>query len=133
MAVRMTADDFFTGLFAVLAQRDARALSVRIDRFDMVLAKVFSRLQEREGDDLHLRFRIRTHPIHRDSPTVQDALGRAAQRDIIGFDNPVYEDIAIKLAPDEAARILERLPGGSELYERVADDFLELYATPQHA
>jgi hypothetical protein len=133
MSVRITADDFFAGLFAVLAQRERMALSIRVDQFDSVLATVFERLRERAGDDVNLRFRIRTHPMHRDSPTVQDALGRAAQRDLISFNNPEYQDITIKLASDEATRILENLPGGTDLYKQVADDFLEVYAAPQCA
>ena len=57
----------------------------------------------------------------------QNALARAAQRDLISFDNPEYQDIHIKLAADEARRVLEGLPGEPALYEGLADEFVDAY------
>jgi hypothetical protein len=94
-----------------------------------VIKDVYDKLAERaEDEDVRLRFRINPHPIHRDSLTIQGALSRAAQRDLISFDNPEYQDIRIKLDADEAGQILESLPGGADLYRRLADDFVNQYS-----
>jgi hypothetical protein len=131
---RMTADDFFAGLFAALAQRGLTTFSIRVDQFDPVVKRVFDRLQARATDeDVALRFRIKPHPIHHDSLTIQNALARAAQRDLISFDNPEYQDIRIKLAADEARRILDGLPGGTALYEDLAEEFVGVYSGVERA
>jgi hypothetical protein len=129
MATRMTADDFFAGLFAALAVRGLTTFSVRIDQFDPFIKRVFDGLSQRAAaEQINLRFRIKPHPVHRDSLTIQGALARAAQRDLISFDNPEYQDIHIRLARDEAQRVLEGLPGGRQLYEELAEEFLEAYS-----
>jgi hypothetical protein len=129
MPSRITADDFFAGLFAALAERGEKTLSIRIDQFDPVIKGLFDYLAENaEQEDVQLRFRIKPHPIHRDSLTVQGALARAAQRDLISFDNPEYQDIRIKLGTEEARRILKGLPGAPDLYERLAERFVGGYA-----
>ena len=129
MPSRMTADDFFAGLFAALAMRGLTTFSVRIDQFDPVVKGVFDHLAQRAAQaDIQLRFRIKPHPVHRDSLTIQNALARAAQRDLISFDNPEYQDIHIKLGADEARRVLEGLPGGPDLYEGLADEFVDAYS-----
>jgi hypothetical protein len=125
----MTADDFFAGLFAALAKRGLTTFSIRVDQFDPVVKGVFDHLaQHAAEDDIQLRFRIKPHPVHRDSLTIQSALARAAQRDLISFDNPEYQDIRIKLAADEALRILDGLPGRPELYDELAEEFVEAYS-----
>ncbi len=132
MPERMTADDFFAGLFAALAARGETTLSIRIDKFDPVIKRVYDLLVERsDAEDIQLRFRVKPHPIHRDSLTIQGALARAAQRDLISFDNPEYQDIQIKLGGEEADQILRGLPGSPELYERLADNFLGVYSGEQ--
>jgi hypothetical protein len=129
MASRMTADDFFAGLFAALAIRGLTSFSIRIDQFDPIVKGVFDGLAQRaEEADIKLRFRIKPHPLHQDSLTIQGALARAAQRDLISFDNPEYQDIRIKLADDEAQRVLEGLPGGEDLYNGLAEEFVEAYS-----
>src|SRR4051794_28362718 len=101
---KVTADDFFAGLFAALIEKGQKTLSIRVDRFDPAIASVFGSLQEQAGKhgDLTIRFRVRPHPVHGDSMTVRNALAAAAQRDIISFDNPEYQDIRIKLSVDDA-------------------------------
>jgi hypothetical protein len=117
------------GLFSALAVRGLGTLSIRIDQFDPVIKDVYDKLAERaDAEGVQLRFRINPHPIHRDSLTIQGALSRAAQRDLISFDNPEYQDIRIKLDADEAGQILEGLPGGADLYRRLADDFVSQYS-----
>lgn len=128
MSSRVTADDFFAGLFAALANRGLTTFSIRVDQFDPIVKDVYDHLVERaEAEHIRLRFRIKPHPVHNDSLTIQNALARAAQRDLISFDNPEYQDIQIKLAADEARRILDGLPGGPTLYNRLADEFVCAY------
>jgi hypothetical protein len=129
MSSRITADDFFAGLFAALARRGETSFSIRVDQFDPVIKGVYDDLETRAGDEgVQLRFRIQPHPVHKDSLTVQGALARAAQRDLISFDNPEYQDIRIKLAPEEAEKILRGLPGRPGLYEGLAERFVCAYS-----
>jgi hypothetical protein len=109
--------------------RGLTTFSIRIDQFDPFIKRVFDGLSRRAAEaEVDLRFRINPHPLHRDSLTIQGALARAAQRDLISFDNPEYQDIHIRLARDEALRVLEGLPGGQELYESLADEFVDAYS-----
>ncbi len=96
MPSRVTADDFFAGLFAGLAMRGLTTFSVRIDQFDPVVKGVFDRLAQRATQaDIRLRFRIKPHPVHRDSLTIQNALARAAQRDRDDYYKGVATPIAV--------------------------------------
>jgi light-regulated signal transduction histidine kinase (bacteriophytochrome) len=129
MSSRITADDFFAGLFAALARRGETSFSIRVDQFDPVIKNVYDDLEKRAGaEGVQLRFRIQPHPVHKDSLTVQGALARAAQRDLISFDNPEYQDIRIKLASEEAEKILAGLPGRPGLYEDLAERFVCAYS-----
>lgn len=125
---RLTADDFFTGLFAALALKGRNTFSLRSTRFDEAVAKAYAELRARaEGVGLNVRFRILLHPVYGDSSTVRDSVTRAAQRDLISFDNPEYQDIRLKLDPGSAELFLARLPVGPELYSDLADHFLVAY------
>jgi hypothetical protein len=124
MALRLTADDFFTGLFSALALKDWSVISLRGDRFDAAVARVFSvleRIAKKDGYDL--RFRVRLHPLHSDSSTVRDSVTSAVKRDLISLDNPVFQDIRLKMTKTEARGYLSTLPGGEVLFSGLADEF----------
>ncbi|MBI2916756.1 MAG: hypothetical protein HYY01_02075 [Chloroflexi bacterium] len=127
-AARVTARDFFTGLFAALAFRGSGSISIRNDRLDRALAPVFEQfLRRAEAEDIEVDFRIRLHPIHRDSIIVRNAIYSAAQRDLISLDNPEYQDVRFKLTKEEADRVLSTLPGGKDLFLSVADSLVDSY------
>ncbi len=129
MAQRLTSDDFFTGLFAALAMKGHRVLTLRGERFDQAIEQVTRELLARaENDEIDVRFRVRLHPIHGDSQTVRDALASAAQRELISFDNPEYQDIRLKIGPCDAKAFLQGLPGGEVLFGALAEKFLTTYA-----
>lgn len=122
-------DDFFTGLFSALAARGLSNYTVRGELFDHAVEEVSRRLIDRSKDyGVKIRFRIRTHAVHKDSEVVRDALASAAQRGVISLDNPEFVDMRIKLSRESALKNLKELPGGEHLYEEVADDFLRVYA-----
>lgn len=123
-------NDFFTGLFAMLAIRGLRGLSVRRRDFAPVVKQLYDRLEsEADGRDLHLPFLILPDEIHSDSQTIEDGLAQAANMDVISRDNPRFENITITVAPEDAADLLDDLPGGRELYDALAEDFLKLYTS----
>jgi hypothetical protein len=125
---RLTANDFFLGLFSALKLRGQEAFSIRADRFDAAIKEIYDRLESSsEAEHLDLRFRVRPHSVYGDSQTVRKALTAAAQRRIISFDNPEYLDIRIQLDQSDAERKLKRLPVRAELFEELADEFLETY------
>jgi hypothetical protein len=125
---RLTANDFFTGLFSALKLRGESSFSIRDDRFDRVIKELYDEFDKRADDaGVELGFRIKPHPIYGESKTVRTALSAAAQNRIISFDNPEYLDVRIKLDEDEANRKLARLHVQPGLFEDLASDFLVLY------
>jgi hypothetical protein len=124
----ITADDFVTGLLAVLAKRGVTAISIRGSVFSEALAASFDTLQEAAAQRaVNPRFLIILDPVYQDSPVIREAISSAVQRNLVGLDNPEYQDLRIKLGLDEADHLLSRLPGGLDLYERIADTFLSDY------
>jgi hypothetical protein len=127
----LTADEFFMGLFSALATRGRPAISIRSDRFDRILSRVFEELESTAGEEsVDLRFRIRPHPIHGDSPTVRAALSAAAQADLISLENPEYQDIRFKIGSDDADFYFQMLPVRRAVFEKLADVFFDEYDSP---
>jgi light-regulated signal transduction histidine kinase (bacteriophytochrome) len=125
---RLTADDFFTGLFAALALKGEGSFSLRRTRFDEAVEKVYTDLVAHAPEnDLEVRFRIYLHPVYGDSATIRDSVTRAAQRDIISFRNPEYQDIDLKLNRESAGLFLARLPASAGFFSALADRFLSSY------
>ena len=127
MADLMTADDFFTGLFAGLAVKGHTVLSLRGDDFEGAVAATFEQLEKTPPAQMELDFSILLHPIYRDSITVRDSLYNAAQRGLISLDNPEYQDIRFKFSRDEAETLLSAVPGGRDLFMRLAEHFIGHY------
>jgi hypothetical protein len=126
--VRITANDFFLGLFSALKLRGQDSFSIRADRFDATIKEVFDKTDEMPGgDQVSLGFRVRPHQIYGDSRTVRKALHAAAQRRVISFDNPEYLDIRIQFDEADAERTLGRLRAPNELFEGLAEEFLRAY------
>lgn len=125
---RVDADDFFTGLFAALATRGVTTVGRADDRFYRAAEAAFKALMaEAERAGLDVRFRVRLHPIHRDSEIVRDAVARAAKARLVSLDNPVFKDIRLKVEPTVAESQLRTLPGGPDLYKKLAGEFVESY------
>ena len=117
-----------TGLIAALAMDGIQVLSARRNRIDFAMAHLYKDIKK-EAADLKLlpMFHITTHPIHGDSPAVREGLYKAAQRNLLSFDNPAFQDVRIKISAEEAPIYLERLPGDRAMYERLAKQFLRYY------
>jgi hypothetical protein len=127
----LTADDFFSGLFAALALDGWKKVSIREERFDQALEHVFRelvRLSRAQG--VNPRFRIRSHRTHGDSITVRDAIAHAAQRDIVSLDNPEFQDIRLKIGIADAEAILNGVPGRRTLFTPLAKEFARRYPRP---
>jgi hypothetical protein len=127
-AVRLTANEFFLGLFSALKLRGQDAFSIRADRFDATIKDVYDKVGELPGGDrVSLGFKVRPHKIYGDSRTVRKALNAAAQRRVISFDNPEYLDIRIQLDTTDAERKLKRLKTPDDLFDELASEFLRVY------
>lgn len=125
---RLTANDFFTGLFSALKLRGESSFSIRDDRFDSVIKQLYDGLESRATEEgVELAFRVKPHRIYGESKTVRMALSAAAQNRVISFDNPEYLDLRIKLDEDEAERKLQRLHVKPELFDNLASEFVQLY------
>jgi hypothetical protein len=125
---RLSIDTFFVGLLAGIVYRGRRAVSLRGDRFDRIVAAVVDSLRAKYPPEmLDLRFRVQPHNIHGYSITVRDAIAAATQTDLVSLDNPKYQDMRFKIDRDEAEEILERTPLGKEVFLELADEFLRMY------
>lgn len=124
----MNADQFMTGLLAALASKNYSTLSIRGTRFDAAVERAYDKLESNaDRFDVRMRFRVKVDPLHGDSLVVRKSVSTAAQRGIIGLDNPQYVTMRLKIDRAAAIRLLEDLPGGAELFEQVAADFIESY------
>lgn len=124
----VTLDDFMTGLLAGLATQGVSVVSIRGRQFYSAIAKVFTELRDaQEAQGLDLRFRIRLNPVYGDSADVREAITRAVQRDIISLDNPVYQDMRLKIGQTDADLYLSELPGGKDIYVDLARRFMSSY------
>ena len=125
---RLSIDTFFVGLLAGIVYRGRRAVSLRGDRFDRIVAAVVDSLRAKyPPETLDLRFRVQPHKTHGYSITVRDAIAAATQTDLVSLDNPKYQDMRFKIDRDEAEEILERIPLGKEVFLELADEFLRMY------
>jgi len=120
--------DLMTGLLVAMAMRRKSVFSLRDSRIDRAMSRLFADVQEEsERAGLRVRFRIQPHPIHGDSPAVHQALRDARKRDLASLDNPEFQDVRGKLHREDAAAYFEGLPGSPEMYQRLADKFLQYY------
>lgn len=128
MPEKMSADQFFSGLFAALAAKGWRRIATRSEVFQQAIASTFQRLLEQACDrGIDLRFRIYLDPVHLDSLTIWDSIWTAAQRDLISLTNRELVEIEIRLSSWAAQSVLGTLPGKAGLFEELADHFVIQY------
>lgn len=122
---RITAIDFFNGIFAILALRDYKTLLFN-KRFEEAIAEIFQEFMKyAEQGKVELRFRIRLHWFHGDSETIQNGIFTAMQIGIITLDGPGNRIIRIKLTEDAARAILDDI-SGRNLFIELADKIIDI-------
>lgn len=120
--------DVLTGILAALALKRVTTLSRRRNQLDRAFERLFKDvLTEAQAASLNVRFRIMTHPVHGDSPDLRQALYEAAQRDLLSFDNPEFQDIRLKISAQDATEYFTTLPGPVEMYRKLAGLLLDYY------
>ena len=126
---RLTINDFIAGILAALVLARVTTISRQGTCLDAVFAKVFSEdLGEQvELHSLDIRFRIRQHRIHEDSPELYTAILSAAQRGLVIFTGSGGSDMRIQISESWAQEILSELPGSPEMYRGLAAKFVEYY------
>ena len=126
----LTLDDFMTGLLAGLAAEGVSVVSIRGTTFYTAVEQAFRDLESRQDEEgVRLRFWISLNRIHGDSADVREGITKAVQRDLISLDNPVYLDMRLKIAKEDADAYLDDLPGSRELYRDLARAFRARYPT----
>jgi len=124
----LTADDFVTGLLAALACRGVRVISIRGEEFYQAMEHAYRALEAAAAERLvEPRFAVFLDPIHGDSPVVREAISTVVLRDLASLDNPEYQDLRLKMVEGQADLLLNTLPGGSALYEHIAEAFVMWY------
>jgi len=118
-------DDFVTGVLAACAVLGQKTLTLRDERLDRGAERAYTALKtESAARGLKLSFRIKRHPIHRDSLALRDAVFAAAQRGLVSLDNPIFTDVRLKIEKDSAEELFEHLPGTRDLYFQLAKELL---------
>lgn len=122
---QITEFDFVAGVLATLGS-EAGVLNVEDPSFDRAMEAAYALLCERmEELDLQPTFTISTNEFDGHSTTVDKALAVAIDTRIISRVNPTFQRIRIDIRPRAAARFVNRLPGGSDLFNELADRFRE--------
>jgi hypothetical protein len=120
---RISADDFFTGLFAALAAKGFTSMTN--DRFELAVSKVFKRLLQEETHEFDFRFRIRPEPSRGGSATVRESLSNAVLSDLIRLE---YRNIFVKLSKYDANSYLEKMPVERRcFFNSLVDNFINEY------
>lgn len=127
MTQRFEASDLVNGVVRVLADRGYASFYVRTDRLDAAFDAAYQTLlNQAPRYGLNVRFRIARDEFG-ESSVIRAALNGAAQRDVISFDNPEYQDMRLDRRKLAATVLIERLPGDKQLYDLLADSFLQEY------
>ena len=120
--------DFITGVLAALALKNLAPVSLRGNRLDQAFGRLYEDLKREANEEgFSLRFRIVPHQLHGNSETLHQALYDAAKRDLISLDNPEFQDLRLKIQPDEAMYYFNTITGKPEMYKKLADMFLKHY------
>lgn len=126
---QVSLDDFLTGFVAGLAKSDVHVVVLQGRRFHAAVRAAFEVLKARAAaDGTGVNFTVRLNEFHGDSPDVNQAITRAAQRNIISFDNPFFVNMRLKIPAGRADAFLQNLPGTPEMYVAAADKFLDEYS-----
>ena len=126
----MTAVDFVEGILTVAATKGHRQFRVADARFDRAMAEAYQELRKDHPDALRLEFQVRPHAIHGDSQVVRGAVNAAVGDRRARRLNPSFqmvETTKLCVEPTAADEFLQKLPGGAELYDRLADRFIAAY------
>ncbi len=126
---RVTVGEFFSGLFAALADQGHRQVYRCGERFNEAVTVAFKSFDEEiASQGFKPSFVIILNPFYGDSEAIEQGLIASVTRDLISHLNPSFEQFQLNLAPEEASEILKTLPGGPELYRSVAEKFFDHYS-----
>lgn len=122
----MSVDNLLTGIVSSCARRGVRRLTLRGQGLFAAVEAAYRRVeQDAPAAGVSLRFSVFLDPIYGDSPVIREAFNMAVIRRLVSLDNPEFQEMTIKIGPEAAEKLLETLPGGSDLYERATDAFLD--------
>ncbi len=84
-------------------------------------------LEKEAGENgLKIRFSI-SRGYHGESDDLNEEIFQAQRRRIIGFDIPSRGNLTFNIAKNEAHLFYENLPGDREMYDHLAEKFLQYY------
>jgi len=117
--------DLIWGILLAIRAQSVKALDNRGGLLHRVLAKVLD--EKREAIGQALGFVPTPHPLFGEFRCLIEALDEAHRADLIGFLNPHYREIVLKVHPDTAHQILQDLSQREELSRELAERFLFHY------
>ena len=123
-AIRITAADFFTWIFATLASRGYEVVPYGLD-FEEAVATIFQEMQElADQRGVESRFRVRLHDLHRKSVVIDYELSAAIMRGLIFWITP-GSVIGVRLTKERARDILDKL-AWKDMFVELADRMVSL-------
>jgi hypothetical protein len=127
---RFTPEEFFDGLLAALRQQ-REVIEGEPTQVHRAFYRVLKELQKGSGIDVDL-FEVDYDPLYGQSGWFDRALTTAQRDAVLGFANPSYKKITIRLTKEESAAILDAM-GAKEEFQRLAGVFTESLtaATPR--
>lgn len=128
--MKITVADFFTGFFSALAlsTEDQKRTFECGENFNEALHSAYGKFCEAAHKvGLRPNFQIHLNPLHGDSRLIEEGIGGAIRRDLISLDNPNFEKVRLIIPLAEARENVESAPGGAQLYEDLAAEFLKQF------
>ena len=115
------AEDLLLGALAVLALRGVRTLRVTDRTFHDHFGEALSIFKDAGGEVAELASEYHRDIVSNTYDELDHALITAEQHRFVGFPNPSYSRLQIKLTPRAAERILESWAGDRGVFERAAE------------
>lgn len=115
------AEDLVLGALAVLALKHVTTLRVTDRTFHDHFAAALDIFKDAGGEIAALASEYHRDIVSNTYDELDHALITAEQHRFVGFPNPSYSRLQIKLTPRAAERILQSWPHDREVFERAAD------------
>jgi hypothetical protein len=116
--------DLVFGLLAVFAQRGVETLRTTDTVLHGAIAAALDVFRTSSGDLAQLADHYFADAVTDNYDELNNALIEAQSFDLIGFPNPSYSKLEVKIAPDAAEKMLRSFGANRKTIEDAADAFL---------
>lgn len=126
--IRITQDDFFTGLIANLAQMGIETIYTTGTQFDTAMESAYNKLAElAEEGDIKVPFKILRDGLHRRSGVAQSLLSNAVQSGVVTRNPSSSHEVHLIPTAETVHQYFKTLPLNPENWEVIAMAFISGY------